>query len=139
MRLLCPASHHGPAQRGSELSPALAVPGGTCHPPVLQHWVLHRLPGVAWTLLDASSITEQLQVSCRGGKSSELSHPSQHWVLTLEPRYENEKLMALRGLAGWALPPCLPRWVPGQGEDLQGVLGLEPHAAPSAALPCSLE
>lgn len=48
------------------------------------------------------------QVSCRGGKNSELSHPSQHWVLTLEPRYENEKLMALRGLAGWAPLPCPP-------------------------------
>lgn len=48
------------------------------------------------------------QVSCRGGKSSELSHPSQHWVLTLEPRYENEKLMALRGLAGWAPLLCPP-------------------------------
>lgn len=93
-----PRVHHSPAQRGSALCPALAVsPAGTCHPPVLQHWVLHWLQWVlespGWrgrlsVLLPAPSSS---QVSCWGEGSSELSHPSQRWVPTLEPRNKREK------------------------------------------------
>lgn len=50
---------HSPAHRGSALCPALAVPEGTCHPPVLQHWALHRLPG-CWDGVGAASSPEQL-------------------------------------------------------------------------------
>lgn len=73
------------------------VPGGTRHPPVLRHWVLHSLPGVLETpgwrgrpsvLLPAPSSS---QVSCWGDWSSDLSHRSQGWVPTLEPHGEVEK------------------------------------------------
>lgn len=77
-------------------------PGGPADPPVLQHWVPHRLPGVLETpgwrggfsvLLPAPSSS---QGTCWGGRSSELSHPGEHWVPSLEPRSEREKRTSWR-------------------------------------------
>lgn len=111
-------------------------PGGPSDPPAPQHRVmLHGLPGV----LNTPGWRGRFSVSCRGGRSSELSHPGEN------PQRKGEaNLAARRGLAGWAPLAWPPRWVPGHGGDPRGVPGREPRAAAAAALPgravpCSAE
>lgn len=75
-----------------------------------------------------SSSPEQLPGELSGWLgSSELSHPSQPRVPTLEPRGEREKLLARRGLAGWAPLPWPPPPVGGGAGrgDPRGVPGRE--------------